>query len=82
MGSSQPGMFKRQLAARDVQAEVNDAPEVGGRSVAAAPTWREVAFLLRFGLLGGMAKPRAQRTFGHGLGTQESPVHTENRAPH
>jgi hypothetical protein len=52
-----------------VQAEVANAPQVGGAPAARVGPRREVAFRLRFRSSPPMVKPFACSTFGHGLGT-------------
>jgi hypothetical protein len=52
-----------------VQAEVTDAPDVGGTLAPVVPQWRRVALLLRFGASDRLAKASGFGAFGHGLGT-------------
>jgi hypothetical protein len=57
-----------------VQADVCDAPEVGGGLAGAGPTWREVAWLLRFSTWDRLPiRPRIV-AFGHLVGTHENLV--------
>jgi hypothetical protein len=52
-----------------VQAEVPNAPHVGGGLAGGPARWREVALLLRMGCGTRETKPTVSEVFGHGLGT-------------
>jgi hypothetical protein len=52
-----------------VQADVCDAPEVGGALAGDPPKWRELASLLGFHVSTRLLKRSVPGAFGHGLGT-------------